>query len=108
MNGNQKDDSGPGTLLLLYSTPNSIQRLPSLFIHRAGIASYHIETAFELRVRTQALCVADRSFNEEKPTGSNAPSISIWTTKEAGACVLSALLLKLIPQTGSASKHSES
>lgn len=100
VNGNQKDDSGPGTLLLLFSTPNTQQHTPSTFIHRTGTSSYRIETAFEVRVRTQAICVADTSVsvNDNEAVASNGQSV--WTTKEAGACVLSALLLKLTPETG--------
>lgn len=107
MNGNQKDDSGPGTLLLLFSTPNSSQQTPSTFVHRAGATSYRIETAFEVRVRTQAVCVADTSINlnDHEPVASNGQPVSVWTTKEAGACVLSALLLKLTPETAGPSKH---
>lgn len=103
MNGNQKDDSGPGTLLLLFSTPNT-QHTPSTFVHRTGTSSFRIETAFEVRVRTQAICVADTSVNvnDNEPVASNGQPV--WTTKEAGACVLSALLLKLTPETGNTSK----
>lgn len=77
-------------------------------MHRSGNTSYRIETQFEVRVRTQALCVADTSHNstDNEPIASNGQSISVWTTKEAGACVLSALLLKLTPETASTSKHS--
>lgn len=102
MNGNQKDDSGPGTLLLLFSTPNTQQHPPSTFVHRTGASSYRIETAFEVRVRTQAICVADTSVNDNEPVASNGQPV--WTTKEAGACVLSALLLKLTPETVGTSK----
>lgn len=108
-NGNQKDDSGPGTLLLLFSTPNSKQQHTSTFIHRAGTTSYRIETAFEVRVRTQAVCTADTSIsmNVNEPIASNGQPISVWTTKEAGACVLGALLLKLTPEIGASSKHTK-
>lgn len=97
VNGNQKDDSGPGTELLLTSTPHS-SRVASTFVHRVGNKSYHIETAFEVRVRTQAICVADQSINcsDDEAHASNSLPITRWTTKEAGACVLSALLLKLV------------
>lgn len=111
VNGNQKDDSGPGTLLLLFSTPNSQQRqqqIPSsTFVHRSGNTSYRIDTAFEVRVRTQAVCVADTSINlnDNEPIAANGQPISVWTTKEAGACVLSALLLKLTPETAATAKH---
>lgn len=108
VNGNQKDDSGPGTLLLLFSTPNSQQQIPSsTFVHRSGTTSYRIETAFEVRVRTQAICVADTSINlnDNEPVAANGQPISVWTTKEAGACVLSALLLKLTPETVAPTKH---
>lgn len=99
VNGNQKDDSGPGTLLLLFSTPNTQQHPTSTFVHRTGTSSYRIETAFEVRVRSQAICVADTSVNvnDNEPVASNGQPV--WTTKEAGACVLSALLLKLTPET---------
>lgn len=97
VNGNQKDDSGPGTLLLLFSTPNTQQHTPSTFVHRTGTSSYRIETAYEVRVRTQAICV-----NDNEAVASNGQPV--WTTKEAGACVLSALLLKLTPETAGTSK----
>lgn len=95
-------------MLLLFSSPNSQQQNPSTFVHRSGNTSYRIETTFEVRVRTQALCVADSSNNltDNEPVTSNGQTISMWTTKEAGACVLSALLLKLTPETASTSKHS--
>lgn len=114
MNGNQKDDSGPGTLLLLFSTPNSQQQQQqqqqtpsSTFVHRSGNTSYRIEVSFEVRVRTQAICVADASINsnDNEPVAANGQPISVWTTKEAGACVLSALLLKLTPDVVAPTKH---
>lgn len=109
VNGNQKDDSGPGTLLLLFSTPNSQHQLPSsTFVHRSGSTSYRIDVSFEVRVRTQAVCVADASINlnDNEPIATNGQPVSVWTTKEAGACVLSALLLKLTPETVAPAKHS--
>lgn len=104
VNGNQKDDSCPGTLLLLFSTPNTQQHTPSTFVHRTGTSSYRIETAFEVRVRTQSICVADTSVsvNDNEAVTSNGQPV--WTTKEAGACVLSALLLKLTPEMVGTSK----
>lgn len=127
VNGNQKDDSGPGTLLWLSSSPNaSLLHHQSAFVQRTGSVSYNIETAFEVRVRTQSLCVADQTMNinetlaatddvatTSETTSTTAtsrtnpttnPFISIWTTKEAGACVLSAVLLKLTPLTTDAKK----
>lgn len=107
VNGNQKDDSGPSTELLLLSIPNTKHSVPSTFVHRAGNTSYHIETAFEVRVRSQAICVSDQSGSDDEPLPSNTSSLTVWTTKEAGACVLSALLLKLIPEAGGHTKLSE-
>lgn len=104
VNGNQKDDSHPGTLLLLFSTPNFQQSTSSTFVHRNENALYRIETAFEVRVRTQAVCVADTSNDMSEPMTSNGPG-SVWTTKEAGACALSALLLKLTPEGSMPQKH---
>lgn len=106
MNGNQKDDSGPSTELLLSSIPNTKHSVSSSFVHRAGNTSYHIDTAFEVRVRSQAICLSDRS-SEDEPIPSNSSFLTEWTTKEAGACVLSALLLKLIPEAGGHTKSSE-
>lgn len=109
VNGNLKDDSAPGTLLLLSSSPNApIKKQPS-FIQRTGSTSYNIETVFEVRVRTQSLSAADETFGlgENSSPGPSADAaiaassthspVSIWTTKEANACVLSAILLKLTP-----------
>lgn len=129
VNGNQKDDSGPGTLLWLSSSPNASLKTQSTFLQRSGSVSYNIETAFEVRVRTQSLCVADETMNAIDAQASTAdtadtmnaashtntttssttttavnPMVSVWTTKEAGACVLSALLLKLTPLTIDAKK----
>lgn len=83
-----------------------------MFRHRVDKSDYRIETAFEVRVQTQALCAADQRSStvlESLPSTSMAddaeplPSViacpddgmPIWTTKEAGACVLTAVLLKL-------------
>lgn len=110
VNGNQKDDSGPGTELLLSSIPNPSHSTASTFVHRAGNTSYRIETAFEVRVRTQAVCVAEQTIrsSDDEPRTSNYLPVTVWTTKEAGACVLTALLLKLIAESGGTSKSSVS
>ncbi len=96
--GHQKDDSGYiGGHLTLLSVPNSTAKPPTNFTHRymSGRTVYSIDTAFEVRVRTQSLCVADLSDGESSSMFSE--TIQTWTTKEAGACVLTALLLKLTP-----------
>lgn len=85
--------------------------------------SYQIGTAFEVHVRSQSLCTSDEDPREgaagsssavvaettaasQKTTTaaslhSGAAAITnqrnLWTTKEAGACVLTALLLRLEP-----------
>lgn len=85
-----------------------------MFRHRIDKGDYRIETAFEVRVQTQALCAADQRNSavlECLPSTSKAieaeplaaaiagrdDGMPIWTTKEAGACVLTAVLLKLTP-----------
>lgn len=82
----------------LLSVPNSSDKPPTNFTHRymSGRTVYSIDTAFEVRVRTPSLCVAELSCDGE---GSSVFSeiVQTWTTKEAGACVLTALLLKLTP-----------
>lgn len=95
--GNQKDDSGLGGHLNLTSIPNSLAKPPTNFTHRymSGRTVYSIDTAFEVRVRTQSLCVAELTDGEGSSMYSE--TIQTWTTKEAGACVLTALLLKLTP-----------
>lgn len=94
---NQKDDSGPGTHLILSSSPNSEVRPQSTFAHRymSGSTVYTIGTAFEVRVKTQSLCGLETET--EDGAGGSSSLTQMWTTKEAGACVLTALLLKLIP-----------
>lgn len=63
----------------------------------SGRTVYSIDTAFEIRVRTQSLCVAELSEGEGSGSTMLSESVQKWTTKEAGACVLTALLLKLTP-----------
>lgn len=72
----------------------------SSFLHRAGSTSYNIETAFEVRVRMQSLCAAESTSDDTNASSSSfaVQQHSVWATKEAGACVLSAVLLKLTPQ----------
>lgn len=113
---NHKDDSNPGVHLVLSSSPNSTIRVHSTFSHQIKSVSYNIEIAFEVRVRTQSLTVVDQTNTQALEESLNATTISqigehlntlastsdfnpvsIWTTKEAGACVLIALLFKLTP-----------
>lgn len=61
---------------------------------------YRICTAFEVKVRTQALCAID--LTEVSASGAAAEAAAttankLFTTKEANACVLTALLLCLVP-----------
>lgn len=70
---------------------------------------YRICTAFEVRVRSQSLCAIDLTDLTESSDSSGATSSGaaasmapnttnkLWTTKEANACVLTALLLCLVP-----------
>ncbi|XP_037052050.1 neuralized-like protein 4 isoform X2 [Bradysia coprophila] len=97
--GHQKDDSGLGGHLNLLSVPNSPAKPPTNFTHRymSGRTVYSIDTAFEVRVRTQSLCVAELSEGDGSGSSMFSESVQKWTTKEAGACVLTALLLKLTP-----------
>lgn len=98
----QKDDSGPGAHLILSSSPNASNKPQTTFAHRymSGSTVYTIGTAFEVRVRTQSLCapdVGDDDASDSADSGAASSSIQMWTTKEAGACVLTAVLLKLEP-----------
>lgn len=91
---NGKDDCSPSTHLLLTSNPNVEQKIcDTEVIHKytSDSSVYKIRTAFELRVRTQALCGVELSDE----AGAASLSNQMWTTKEAGACVLSALLIRL-------------
>lgn len=89
---------------MLSSSPNAPLKKQPSFIQRTGSTSYNIETVFEVRVRTQSLSAADESIGLSELTLPGPSSeltgnqiVSIWTTKEANACVLSAILLKLTP-----------
>lgn len=78
---------------MLSSCPNAIlTKVPSEVIHRYSSETnvYKIRAIFEVRVRSQSLCGADSEIDEGN-------SAQIWTTKEAGACILTALLLRLEP-----------
>lgn len=102
-----KDDSGPGAHLILSSSPNANNKPQTTFAHRymSGSTVYTIGTAFEVRVKTQSLCAPDVIDDEsiDADVGSSSltfagsSSVQMWTTKEAGACVLTAVLLKLEP-----------
>lgn len=93
-----KDEPGNHLMLHLYP-PEELQNLQQKYTY----SNYTINTAFEVYVRKQALCSApSRPSSTIEPT--NEPSTSgdppegrqiTWFTKEAGACVLTALLLNL-------------
>lgn len=103
--------------MVLCSSPNSSIRPHSTFSHQIGLITYNIEIAFEVRVRTQSLSVVGQTNTEALEESLTAATlsqidatmmtlsnlaidllpISIWTTKEANACVLTALLFKMTP-----------
>ncbi|XP_055854149.1 neuralized-like protein 4 [Episyrphus balteatus] len=109
---NQKDE--PGTHLELHFSPNSptIQLTNSHHKYTAAMQSYTIGTAFEVYVRRQSLCATQQKTSDEQqeddqqqqqqsqPGPSSTPQTTSlkdmsWFTKETGACVLTALILKL-------------
>lgn len=107
--GYLKDESAPLMRIALYATLNT-EDIPQLsFRYRVGLLSYKVETVFEVRVRTQTLCNAlqrTSTILESIPSTSKAveaesictklaDGLPIWTSKETGTCILTAVLLKL-------------
>jgi len=70
-----------------------------------GSDVYTISTAFEVKVRSQSLCALEQEENDTDDVEvagaaslqSSSNSLQMWSTKETGACVLTALLLRLEP-----------
>ncbi|XP_055614454.1 neuralized-like protein 4 [Uranotaenia lowii] len=104
------DNFVPGTHILLQSAPDLCERLQKSSLHRymANGVCYRIAATFEVRVRSQALCSIDFGDGaaaigpDHLVAGSllatNATSngvVRYWTTKEADACVLTALMVQL-------------
>ncbi|XP_029731807.1 neuralized-like protein 4 [Aedes albopictus] len=95
----------PGTHILLQSSPDSSERSQRSSFHRymANSVCYRICATFEVRVRSQSLSAID--FGEATVTGAvsssesstNVNGLRYWTTKEADACVLTALMVLLTP-----------
>lgn len=99
-----KDEPGNHLMLHLYP-PEELHNVQ----HKYTYNNYTINTAFEVYVRKQALCSApSRPPSTIEPSPVEQPSTSAntdqaeggarqvtWFTKEAGACVLTALLLNL-------------
>lgn len=95
---NNNDDSNiAGSLqsednhIILHSYPDSAEKaIP--FVHRymSNSVFYRICTSFEVKVRMQSL----RLLESE---GGASGLGDTWTTKEANSCILTALLLCLIP-----------
>lgn len=96
----------PGTHILLQSAPDSSERSQRSSFHRymANSICYRICATFEVRVRSQSLSTID--FSEAAAGSSEIGSTAIngsgngpryWTTKEADACVLTALMVLLSP-----------
>uniref|UniRef100_A0A182SMY1 Uncharacterized protein n=1 Tax=Anopheles maculatus TaxID=74869 RepID=A0A182SMY1_9DIPT len=144
------DNFIPGTHILLRSVPDASEPVNTTAPSNSGSSTrgrpfplrymvngqfFHIKTAFEVRVRTQAISAVDRdgeqsqtqqrtamqtdsSTNTPVGGGSSTSSVAMaplvsnvankgnnandftfrsWTTKEVDACVLTALLIHLIP-----------
>ncbi|XP_050081126.1 neuralized-like protein 4 [Anopheles maculipalpis] len=138
------DNFIPGTHILLRSVPDASQPVntmaasnptgstrgrPFPLRYMVNGQFFHIKTAFEVRVRTQAISAVDRPEGEQTQprtsmqtdgatntpgSGSSTATTSLttgannsnnandftfrsWTTKEVDACVLTALLIHLIP-----------
>ncbi|XP_055706492.1 neuralized-like protein 4 isoform X2 [Phlebotomus papatasi] len=95
----QKDDSGPGKHIILSATPNVV---PIFAKHTFTLGNTRVATSFEVRVRTQSLCgykeedeEEDNSPEDEEKLPTDRQVVQLWTTKEAGACIITALLLKI-------------
>jgi hypothetical protein len=56
---------------------------------------YRISTTFEVKVRMQSLRLLESDLGGASGMTDNA--LKTWTTKEANSCILTALLLCLIP-----------
>ncbi|XP_058464925.1 neuralized-like protein 4 [Malaya genurostris] len=97
------DNFVPGTHILLQSSPDSGERSQRSSFHRymASSVCYRICATFEVRVRSQALSNIDLGeVVSASDTGSSttpATELRHWTTKEADACVLTALMILLAP-----------
>lgn len=67
------------------------------YVHRYMNNSifYRIHTAFEVKVRSQSLRHVE--FDTSCTSGLESSQFKTWTTKEANACILIALLLRLVP-----------
>lgn len=92
----------PGTHILLRAIPETSERSQKPYIHRymSDSVYYRICTAFEVRVRSQSMCAIDLSETADEPQGACSTAVSgtkLWTTKEANACIITALLLCLVP-----------
>ncbi|EAA00340.4 AGAP011965-PA, partial [Anopheles gambiae str. PEST] len=116
------DNFIPGTHILLRSVPDAAE--PASNATSTSSHFFHIKTAFEVRVRAQSLSAVDHSGAGEglnastggagvTGTGGCTSGVSTvptaggvasgtdftfrsWTTKEADACVLTALLIHLV------------
>ncbi|XP_038107546.1 neuralized-like protein 4 [Culex quinquefasciatus] len=101
------DNFVPGTHILLQSQPDSSERSQRSSFHRymASGVCYRICATFEVRVRSQALSSiefpdAAGSVGGEggsSTSGAGSAGLRHWTTKEADACVLTALMVLLAP-----------
>ncbi|XP_055625831.1 neuralized-like protein 4 [Toxorhynchites rutilus septentrionalis] len=98
------DDFVPGTHILLQSAPDPSERSQRSSFHRymANNICYRICATFEVRVRAQALSnigfgEGTSATNETGPSSIGSYVLRYWTTKEADACVLTALMVLLTP-----------
>ncbi|XP_055530628.1 neuralized-like protein 4 [Wyeomyia smithii] len=108
------DNFVPGTHILLQSAPDATEHSQrSVHRYMASSVCYRIFATFEVRVRSQALSSIDLGDMATAAAaavgtndgGSGAGSLTIagsnslrhWTTKEADACVLTALMIQLTP-----------
>ena len=85
----QLEDIVAGTHIILRSQPDSGER-SERHVHRymSNSIFYRICTTFEVKVQTQSMKAIEAETEDQ---------INMWTTKEANSCVLTALLLRLVP-----------
>lgn len=96
-NCDQTDDLIPGTHVLLRNFLETTERSP--FVHRymSNSVFYRICTAFEVKVKSQALCGIDLRDTAVEGASNAVGNNKVWTTKEANACILTSLFLCLVP-----------
>ncbi|KAG5680605.1 hypothetical protein PVAND_010099 [Polypedilum vanderplanki] len=88
---NDMEELVSGKYIILRSQPDNKEKIDKPFVHRymSNGVFYRICTAFEVKVKVSAI--------KNLEVSSSSQSSKIYTTKEAGACILNSLLICLLP-----------